>query len=254
MRSFLKLLRKELFGLRWFIVPLVVLSVLWHLFLLTKIGVWEEGVALGLGALPISFIPLWILITSFSIYRTEWNENTIYFMMSLPVSAWKITLTKLLAVVIGAVAGVTVIGLGLISLVMNSSIELIGEVFSVVPTSWFVYNGMLVISFCLLMLIAGVMTIQASYIVSRMANRFHGLVLLWVFLIIAWLIPRLSVLIEPLLRWLPSVKIIAGSVFDGVLTTQNIWIPLGPLVAPLLVAFSFFGLATWLWESQIELA
>lgn len=254
MGSFFQLLRKELFMLRWFIVPLTGLSILWHLFLMTKMGVWDEGLVIGLGLMPISFIPLWILITSFIVYRNEWNEDTIYFMLALPVNAWQVTLTKLLAVVIGAAVGTAVIGLGFFSVALRSSIDIIGEL-SLAPTGWIAYNGMLLIVFSLAMLIAGVMVIQASYIISRMANRLHGLVLIWIFLLISWLIPHLSILIEPLLRWLPSIKVIGGSSsFNGVFTTQNIWIPLGLIIAPLLVVFGFFALATWLWQSQIELA
>lgn len=250
MRSFFQLLRKELFGLRWFIVPLVGLSVLWHLFLMTRIGLWDEGIVLGLGVMPFSFIPLWILITSFIVYRNEWNEDTIYFMLSLPVSPWKVTLTKLFSVVIGAVVGTGVVGLGFLSLLMRSSVE----IFSLVPSDWIMYNGMLVIIFSLAVLIAGVMVIQASFITSRMTNRLQGLVLLWILLIVSWLIPRLAMLIEPLLRWLPSIKIIGGSISNGIFSTQNIWIPSGSILAPFVVVFGFFVLATWLWKNQIELA
>lgn len=254
MRSFLQLLRKELFTLRWYIVPLAGLSVLWHLFLMTRIGLWDEGIILGLGTIPFGFIPMWILITSFITYRNEWNEDTIYFMLALPINAWKVTLTKLLSVVIGAVVGTVVIGLGFLGLFGIISEGIIGNYLNLVPNGWIAYNGMLAVIFGFASLVAGIMILQASYIVSRMANRLHGVVLLWIFFLVSWLIPRLSMLIEPLLRWLPSIKIIGGSISNGVFATQNIWIPLGPILAPFLVTLGFFALATWLWQSQIELA
>jgi len=61
--------------------------------------VWPVEAAFGLSSVLLSFIPLSIFFRSFASISSEWKENTVYMMMSLPVSGTMILLSKVLSLI-----------------------------------------------------------------------------------------------------------------------------------------------------------
>lgn len=252
MRSFWQLLRKDILSLRWVVAVLVILSLVWQAYLASKTGNWDGDLIFGLGFLPYIFIPLGLLITSLLVYRNEWKEDTIYLILSLPIKAWQVTVSKLLAVLIGGILGFLAITFGIFILALIQETSFINDY--VFQSGVFNYNIGVMLMFILIGLLTGTMLIQLAYIISRMANRLQGLVFIWILVLSSWVIPRLGLLIEPLLRWLPNIRFESYNIVDGQIYTSNIFIPAAPLIAPWLVVIGLFGLATWLWQSHIELA
>ena len=70
---------------------------------------WPIEISLVFSTLILGFVPLSTFFRAFSFIRSEWKENTVYFMMSLPTTGNVIFLAKLLALLtqfflLGAIA------------------------------------------------------------------------------------------------------------------------------------------------------
>lgn len=77
---------------------IMALIIVGNLFLFYKAETtWEPQIAMGLSGAFLSFIPFTIFFKAFNIISSEWKENTVYMMMSLPVNGNMIFLSKLLA-------------------------------------------------------------------------------------------------------------------------------------------------------------
>lgn len=60
---------------------------------------WPTELAFGLSTFLLMFVPISLFFRAFSSISSEWKENTVYLMMSLPVSGSMILISKLLALV-----------------------------------------------------------------------------------------------------------------------------------------------------------
>lgn len=256
MRAFGKLLQKELVSLRWFIVALLVLTVVWHGFLYTKIAQWDAAIVFGLGFIPLSFIPLWLVIASIYSYRTEWSEDTSYFLLSLPVSGWTITVSKLLAVVSLCVIGLLLMvgSFFLFDLPDAFLTSLDSPFWGGLPGNWYVNDLIILCAIIIAAVFGTVMTMHIAYIFSRMANRFRGVVMLWILFIMGWFTIRASFLIEPLLKWLPEFEVESWNLINNQMTHNTEMVASAPFVAQAVVMIGLFAFATWAWQTQIEVA
>lgn len=255
MKAFWQLLRKDLLSQRWAMGILLVLTLGWHIFLSTKVGVWYREATLMLGLIPFSFIQLWVIWISFQIYRTEWSEDTAYLLLSLPVSSWMITGVKLLTVVLCTLFGVLVM-LGSYLIFLKADIKPVWEiVYPYLATGWYKRNLINLGVLSLFYFIGSVILMHFAYLCSRMVNRFRGLVVIWVLLVSTWLTTKIAAILKPLLRWLPSIgmdiPLIENSLIQEI---REFKIPAGPFVGQLLAVIALLVLANWLWEKQIEIA
>lgn len=101
MSRFLRLLRKDLEAIRWSLG--IICGVIFGLqvFLRVKLtGGWPEDLVALLLLMPVMFLPFWLLWQSFQGLRSEWREDTVYTLLSLPVAGWQITFSKLVSVLV----------------------------------------------------------------------------------------------------------------------------------------------------------
>lgn len=254
MSALWQLLRKDLLSQRWAMGVLLFLTFTWHIFLYSRVGVWPREVTLALGLIPFFFTQLWVLWISFQTYRTEWSEDTAYFLLSAPISSWLITGVKLLTVVLYTLFGVGTI-LASYLLFLRADLATVWDTAAVYLSSgWYkrdLMNGGLLL---FLTLVSSVMLMHFAYICSRMANRFRGLVVIWVLVVSQWLCGRIAALIEPILRWLPSFSIDIPMIESfNYVAIHEIKISSAIFGGYVLAVFGLFALANWLWEKHIEI-
>ncbi len=250
-----QLLRKDLLAQRWAMGILLFLTVAWHIFLWSKVGTWPQGIALALGLIPFGFILLWIFWVSLQIYRREWSEDTVYFLMALPKPSWLVMGVKLLTVIVCAFVSVGAM-IASYLLFLNSEVEAAKALVAQHYTGP-LYLGNLINGGALMFLffVLFVILIQFSYICSRMVNRFRGLVTMWVFVISLRLGGILASIFEPAFRWLPPVTFsIPGVVVGATAPPNRLLFSSGLFAACFLVGIGFFALGNWLWENQIQVA
>lgn len=98
MKAFWKIYRKDLQALQFTMFLFSFITLVWDIFLFTRVGKWQEGLPFGLSFIPLAFLQLWVVWDAIQSYRSEWHGGSIYLMLSLPTSGWKLALSKLAAV------------------------------------------------------------------------------------------------------------------------------------------------------------
>ncbi len=253
MNSYLQLLRKELLALRWSMGVFVGLTLIWQVFVATRTS-WTAPVLLINGLGPLSFLPMWLIWISFQSYSTEWSNDTAYLLLSLPVKGWQVTTTKLFPVMIAFLVALAVTISGFLLLFGRLIPVVIGDTFAPLPAGWYLRNGVNLVVLGLLAVSAMVMLIHFAYITSRLAKRFRGPVLAWILLISFWIISRVGGLIEPILHWVRPLTFDFFNINQGLVDVYQFQLGLSPVLAIWLSIVGLFLLATWLWETQIEIA
>ncbi len=191
-QKFWALYRKELHELRPEILIVAGLGLL-VLILLATVGsparnvlVFPWGMMIGLaGLLPI--------VSSFRLGR-EWNTNSIYLLMSLPVKGGTVLGAKLAALITQYLLGILVIGVtGLIMAVvmipdLSSAWQALSRI-TIDPSLWSQIIWGLVLAFVFsLVLLAYVVNISFfSQVVGRLVKRYSGLLTAGIFLFTLWL-------------------------------------------------------------------
>lgn len=206
MGPFIRLLRKDLEASRWSvgIFSGVIIGLMVYTRLKILAGTWPYG-ALGLLMIgPAFLIPIWLLWQSFQTLRTEWREDTIYTLLTLPVSGWKILLAKLCAVSLEYTSLVIVSLAGFLLLFSF----VLTEILQAVPSlGWLAWNGFLIYLVSLSFLIGVVIFIQLSFIIGKMVGRFQTIISLWVLFLASWFVTTINRMLIPLLRWLPPLSL-----------------------------------------------
>lgn len=249
-----RLYKKELLGHRGEIL-LAGAFVVWTLFLLSRVGVWQPEAIVAVYWLPTGFLPLWTLWTAVQLYRQEWRENTSYLMLSLPVRAWMITSAKLAALLTGVIGYSLLIGAGGWLLFARTGLLAAVrqvEIVSLVPVEWLVKMALLgylwmIGALGMLGLIA-----QFAFVFSRLFARWQGLAMAWTWVLIIWLMGRFGDIGGRLLAWLPDFKfrvlhMVAGAPEFRVVTVES-----GPFWALVLFAAGLFALLNVTLERAVE--
>ena len=95
--KFLPLIKKELKDEKNIFLFGSLALIIFFAFLFTKIGKWEKGTPLSIGIiLSVSALLIYPLIKGFLSLRDEWDKDTVYLLLSLPVRRFKILLAKLI--------------------------------------------------------------------------------------------------------------------------------------------------------------
>ncbi|NMB01479.1 MAG: hypothetical protein GX971_08200, partial [Firmicutes bacterium] len=143
MRHFLRLLRKDLEASRLPVGFLSGITLIIMLFVRFKIssGAWAAENFVAAVAIPVAFMPLWLIWQSFQTLRSEWREDTVYTLLVLPVAGWKVMLAKLVSIWVEySVLCVATVGGTLIF--FGTFLE---ELFRALPSvSWAIWNGFMV--------------------------------------------------------------------------------------------------------------
>lgn len=206
MAPFLRLLRKDLETSRWSVGVFsgIMFGLMVYIRFKISSGKWPYQ-ALGFFFLVPAIIgPIWLLWQSFQTLRSEWREDTIYTLLTLPVSGWKILLAKLCAICLEYTVFVIVSLVGLLVLFPF----ILTEASEVVPSlGWLAWNGFLVYLVSLFFLISVVIFIQLAFVVGKMVGRFQTIISLWVLFLASWFVTILSRILAPALRWLPPLSL-----------------------------------------------
>lgn len=191
-KKFWALYRKELRELRPEILIVAGLALLVLVLVATvgspvnRILIFPWGMVIGLaGLLPV--------VSSFRLGR-EWNSNSIYLLMSLPVKGGAVLGAKLAALITQYLLGVLVIGVtSLIMLaVMVPDLSMAWQTLSrmtVDPALWsqIVWGTVLAFIFSLVLLAYVVSISFFSQVTGRLVKRYSGLLTAGIFLFTLWL-------------------------------------------------------------------
>lgn len=249
MRQLWTLYKKELAGtkLNFFLVVGIILF--WETFLATRHGKWPGDLIFGLSFLPFALLPFWAVIGAVQSLRREWNENSIYVLLSLPTR------------------GASVIGAKTLALVT----ELTAYVLLVPFFSWLLANGtrapallpsnagavlldVTLKGFWLYWFVLVMLTVvgQFSYLVGALLDRFQWLVAGWVFLVSAYLLTRGAQVISPVFAWVPDLPLRSYSEVNGIPMIRTVYVDAAPLAGTVVIAAAMFVAASLLMEKGVE--
>lgn len=192
MKMFAQLYKKEMRDLLPEIVVIIVLTIVMDGWIMLR----TDGLSNAVVVIPImisiglaGFIPL---LSSFKMISSEWSNNTVYLMMSLPVSGAMILGGKLLALFSQALIGVLAAGGAGALLFFHSFPDALQEI-SIHPD---IYNRMFWLS--IISIIGFLYLVTASFLsqlVGRLSRKRSGLLTLGTFLVILYLGQKLANLI-----------------------------------------------------------
>lgn len=185
---------------------------------------------LGLAA----FIPL---VSSFKMLSREWNDNTVYLVMSLPVSGTMIMVSKLLAILSQFLIGTLVAGITGGLMIWYSFPEV--QPFIAPNLNHFAYLY-LIVTVGLLYLITGSFL---SQVIGHLSRRHSGLITAGIFIAILYVVGKITDLAG---SWFPPV-IQPG--LEGIIPTI-IWSYAGLY---LLIALLVMVLTVYIYDHRVEL-
>lgn len=247
MNRFFRLLRKELEAMGWstgvFVGIMGVIMVAVRL----KIEFPQYVPALTV-VLPLAALPFWLLWQSVQSLRTEWREDTVYTLLSLPVPGWWITLAKLMRIWIEYTLILALIALGNLVLFLDVFRVLLGDT----DRQRLLVYAILLYLLGLALIAIFVTITQLALVVSKMVGRLQGLVALWTGLIAFWLLGVISRLLQPLFVWLPPISLQRLLRFDKI-SEVEMDLQLALRVDILLAVAALFILAAYLLEHFVEI-
>ena len=166
----------------------------------------------------------------------EWNNHTIYLMMSLPVGGGMILGSRLAALLTQYVFGTLIVGICGLLLAGELAPELYDNLDLILP-----YLDIVVLFYlCTVAWIGYLISVSFfSQIIGKLVSRFSGLVTIVTFFATLWLSVKMMGLM------LGQRTIEAPDV-----TAQIFWLLLGVIT---LVAAVIFALSTWVYNRRVEL-
>lgn len=252
MKSFKQLLLKELHESKWQLMIVAGLTLVFQFYVRFNASLPPQAL-FGVGWVPLIVLPFWLLWSSFYTMRHEWNRDTIYLLLSLPVSGLTILGVKLLSVLIQLAVFLAVTIVGVLVMYNFTFPYVFGELAPYMSAEWMVGTGAKLVLLGTLLSALIIMVIQFSYLAGRLFGRFQGLISIWVLFVVSWLIQRLAQLTYPLFSWIPRVPF-TGWVQSGELFyRQEVQLDIAPLVASVALASAFFWLGAYLLEREIEI-
>ncbi len=250
MRNLWTLYRKELSGTKSDFLLIAALVLAWEVFLATRQGRWPAELVFGLSFLPLAIFPLWALIGGVQSLRREWNENTVYVLLSLPTRGWMIAGAKALALIteltlhtllVPALA-LTLAGGGGSSVLPGSEM---GRAALLSVTA----NGLV---FYWVTLVLVVVVGQFCYVASSTFDRFQWLAGAWILLVSVYVLTRGAQLASPAFSWIPDLPLRTYSEVNGIPSVGIAFVDAAPLVATLVLAAAMFLGTSLLIEKSVE--
>ncbi|MGR6837205.1 hypothetical protein [Syntrophomonas erecta] len=190
------LYKKEMRELIPEIIVMVIVAIVLNSFIYFRLGPNPNIVVLPLFLL-LGLVGLMPFVSSFRLLGGEWNNNTIYLMMSLPVKGGLILGTKLMALISEYIIGTVIAGICAVAFIMAIQPELLPDLLEIAGIEglweylWLAYLGSIVF---LLYLIS---ISFFSQVVGKLVTRLSGLVTALTFLVTLWLSGKFSNLIFP---------------------------------------------------------
>lgn len=251
-RGFGQLLKKELRGQESLFPLLALLTLLWELFLLTRLPIWGRELVGGLSAIPLALVPFWALWAGFQSVRAEWIGDHAQMLLSFPVPYWQIQGTKLLAIAIQAAATAAVSGIMALILLSPLLEETSLVHWEAVRASWLLAAGLLYTLTSFHLAVFG-QFVSAAW---RSVGRYGALVAIWSAILAGWTGSRLSGLLGYLFQWVPDLRILSINIqSSGTQTqvfTQPIVVDTAPLLGSVLFALILFAVGAILLERAAD--
>lgn len=245
-----KLIVKELKG--YVLIPAGIIGTMilaWNLFLYFHIGSWQDNEILGLGVLPAVILLIWAVVMAFYTLYSEWNTNTVYLLLSLPVKGFTILGSKIIAN-LSCFLFVNVFGLasyllcfhkiiwGPISFIMTPELWTgVGQFFG-----WLQINSLLLTA---LVVVLG----QFAFLAGRISPKFRGLITTITFLFSFWLCSKIYQLFHAVLYWIPSVELQIHPIH----TMKSVKWDFEFMLIIVLITVGFLSLNSLLFERKIEI-
>lgn len=258
MKAFVRLLWKDLEESKLPILINCGITIVWLLFLRYRLETgWPLEAVAALALLPMGFLPFWFMWQTYQSLRSEWRDDTIYTLLALPVPGWFITLAKMMALLLEYTITAAVWVIGLLAVFWAPFRPELTELFSLLPVTWFLKNGLLIYLATVAIYASFITYVQLAYIVAKIVGRFHGLVLLWVLLLTGWLTSSVGALLQPIFAWMPKVPLDRlFSLHETTKITTSVphaiyWDVSGSIGSWLAVVGLFF-LSAWLLENYVE--
>ena len=249
-RPLLQLYKKEIYTKRLEIIGILACVLLWNVLVIIKPW-WftyrkEDVVGISM-SLPAGIIFVWTIWIGFKSISYEWDNNTCYLLLSLPISGFKVLTVKILSILsILLVFIVEVCGAALVVDLMKRSDSIHIDIPSFGACMAFIADIFLVLLYMLVSAAIMVILCQFAYIASRLVNRFSK-----VFAVVAggaglWVFMRGTSILTYLLNLLhlPKIKILIGE-GDG-------FISLSPIIATLLLSFGLLYVTAKLFDHVVE--
>ncbi len=254
MKRFLQLIRKDLQASKFPILMNASLVIAWLVFLYSRLlKSWSLDIIAPLMSVPLFFMPFWLLWQCYQLLRNEWQEDTIYTLLLLPLPGWKLMASKLVTLLI-EFSIFLVVYVGTI-LIFFQKLIMVDQLLASTSIIWFLRNGLLIYIFALAFISGPLILVQLAFVVGKLVGRFRGLVAIWVLLLASWLSERIGLILQPIFRWLPPVTI------NQILRLQDLeWWPesynwqwdITAEIGVWLTIIALFFLSGWLLENYVE--
>ena len=197
LKKFFKLYGKEMRELRPEIIVVLVATIVIDAFFYFK-AQQIPGVVIGPSMMILGLAALLPFISSFKLLGREWNSNTIYLLLSLPVKGGSILGSKLLALLSQYIIGTVVVSAGGFILAILLFPQLIADIVSQaqmagIDTEILSWAGAGLLFY--LMSIVGMAYVICisffSQLVGKLGRRFSGAITAIVFIATFWLMGKI---------------------------------------------------------------
>jgi len=255
-RMFARLYLKDLQDIKMESAIFMVSIAIWNLFLYLKyLSNWPYELSLGFSAIAFGIAAFIPFVESFKLLWDEWKHNTVYLIMSLPVSGTMVLLSKLAVIVTQYMA---------LSLFSTACFLLLAYATPAWEAGWsfirsVITDQSLPIKFAMLFYASSVLGIMytaalafLSSVVGKLARKHSGLASFGTFLIAGYVCSKASDLIS---RGLEKLGV-TGLYYNHPYVLRDATIsgfPTAPMLSLLIVGAAVFILAVRVYESAVEL-
>lgn len=252
MRSWFGLVKKEIKSMMFSILVIFLLVTAWEVYLLTKVNEWPLGLTFGLGFVPFGIFPLIMLVMGYLSFRSEWKNNTIYLLRTLPRKGYELVSAKLVSSSLIYIF-ITVYTFGLHMFFHWSQIKYLrGHLPEAVNQS---YSNRMVVLVVIAYIVIGIIPYiisQFSYLVSCYFDKFRWLVSIVVFVLSHYILVRMGGFIARLFAWMPDIPIDAMTSTPYGERLYTIYLGSGPVIAAFVILTAFFFTGSWILKNQID--
>lgn len=220
---------------------------------------WPSDISLVFSMIISGFIPLFTFLKAFNFIRSEWKENTVYWIMSLPTSGNNIFLAKFMALLSQFfVLGIIALAFTLSFIFMKTELQdILRNLKEFIDYS---QVGLEAIKIGVIMFLGFGMTIIIAFfsaVVGKLFDKFSGLITFLVFIFTNYITSRLLMkLIELTSRvrldsYMQERILADGTIISWQLIPNQIFI--SSLVLTILISALIFLTTTSIYDRRVEL-
>ncbi len=253
MKKWFALVKKEFRQINILIVVSVLIIAAWEIFLLTRGENWPPGVTFGLGFIPLFFLPVIMLYLGYSSYRKEWENDTIYFLKTLPRKGYEINSAKF----ISAFLYFALISMLTLYVHLFFHQEFMSWMIDQMPA---VLNAEIIVQFLrvniIMYLTAGIqlyLITQLAYLTASFFARFRLLISIVVFILAHYLLYRVGGMIALILNFLPDFPITIMMESPAGVEAATVYLGSGPIAAVIILLSGIFWFNSRLIGREVDI-